>query len=203
MIREHSITLAFAAGVAAIVLYVGCAALAWWVYPGSFTPLQSWLSSLGDPSLNPVGAAYYNVGCILTGAGLLLFVLGLGRWHRGGTRGKALAAAQVVGFASAFFLVMLGLHSQERLREHLYYSNRFFISFPVFIALLSTALFHHPCFKKSVGVFGFGVVLAGLAFHGLLPESRPLEWITEFGFAVYVALVAWNTQNAASARLEI
>jgi uncharacterized protein DUF998 len=195
-IRPAGITLAFASGLAAISVYVVCTAISWWLYPDSFGPLTHWLSYLGDPVRNPRGAAFYNAGCVLTGAALLLFVLGLGTWQREGARSKVLIAAQLVGLASAFFLVMLGFHSQERLQAHMYYSNRFFISFPVFITLLSSALYAHPHFKKGVAAVGFAVVATGLTFHGLFPVNRPMEWITELGFMAYVALVAWTTQKA-------
>ena len=194
--RPAGITLAFASGLAAIVLYVVCTAISWSFYPEAFGPLTHWLSYLGDPVRNPRGAVFYNAGCVLTGAALLLFVIGLGRWQRQGARSKSLIAAQLVGLASAFFLVMLGFHSQERLKEHMYYSNRFFISFPVFITLLSSALYAQPYSKKGLAAVGFAVVAIGLAFHGLFPVNRPMEWITELSFMVYVALVAWTTQKS-------
>jgi hypothetical membrane protein len=191
------INLAFGGGMAAIVLYVVCSMAAWWVYPNRFTPLKNWLSDLGDRSRNPQGAPFYNVGCILTAAALLLFVLGLSRWRSEHRRRNALiVASQLAAFGSIVFLVMLGLYSQERLHEHLIYSNWFFVCFSLFMALLSAALITDPHFKKSVGILGFAVVLVSFAFHSLFPLSRPLEWMTEFGFLVYVALVALSTQRA-------
>jgi hypothetical membrane protein len=195
--REPGISLAFAGGMAAILSYVGCTAAAWWLYPGRFIPLHSWLSALGDRSHNPQGALFYDVGCALTAAALLFFILGLRQWRsRRSGRDALLAAAQVAGIASAFFLLMVGVYSQDRLRLHLLYSNSFFSSFPVFILLLSTVLIGHPRSARSIGIAGFLVVLIGLAFHTLFPRSRPLEWITEFGFLAYVGLVAWGTRVA-------
>jgi hypothetical protein len=137
----------------------------------------------------------------LDGRGSTVFMLGLSRWRSGRPMRKALvAASQLAGFASVVFLVMLGLYSQERLREHLIYSNWFFFCFWVFTALLSTVLFTHSRFKKIVAILGFAVALDSFALHLLFPLSQPLEWITEFGFLVYVALVALNTQRAVSWR---
>lgn len=184
----------------AIVLYVVCSTAAWWVYPSSFTPAKNWLSDLGDRSRNPSGAEFYDIGCILTAAALLLFVLGLSKWGSGRPRRNVLIAAQLAGLTSVFFLVMLGLYSQDRLREHLIYSNWFFFCFSVFTVLLSTALLTQRHFRKSVAILGFAVVLVSLGFHSVFPLSRPLEWITESSFLVYVALVAWNTQLLAISR---
>jgi len=125
---------------AAVVLYLTCSIAAWWFYPGSFTPRHNWLSDLGDPRRNPAGAFFYNAGCGLTALALLVFVVGLSRWRRGRPRGHGwVAAAQVVGTVSAAALLMVGVFSTDRLRQHLMYSNWFFASFPVFIALRISA----------------------------------------------------------------
>jgi hypothetical membrane protein len=198
--RRAGITLAFGGGMGAIVLYVVCSMVAWWVYPHSFSPLRNWLSDLGDRSRNPEGAPFYDVGCIVTAGALLLFMVGLRRWGSGHPRRRALVAAQLAGLASVVFLAMLGVYSQDRLREHMIYSNWFFVCFSIFVTLLSTALFTQLHFKRSVAVLGFAVVLVSLAYHSVFPLSRPLEWITEFGFLLYVALVAFTTQRAVSWR---
>jgi hypothetical membrane protein len=192
--RTSGTTLAFAGGMTAVVLYLICSAVAWWFYPRSFSPFHNWLSDLGDSVRNPRGAVFYNVGCALAAAALFFFVLGLSRWRCGRPTGDGLVtASQIVGVISAFFLGMIGVYSQDLARQHLFYSNSFFSCFPVFILLLSSALTLHPHSSKSVGVLGFLVVLVGFAFHSLFPVSRPLEWVTESGFLLFVGLVAWNT----------
>jgi hypothetical protein len=80
------------------------------------------------------------------------------------------------------------------------YSNWFFVCFSIFMTLLSTALLTQLHFQRRVAVVGFAVVLVSLAYHSVFPLSRPLEWITEFGFLLYVALVAFTTQRAVSWR---
>jgi hypothetical membrane protein len=195
-------TLAFAAGVAAIGLYLACSTAAWWFYPRPFSPLRNWLSDLGNSLRNPRGALFYNVGCALTAAALFLFVLGLSRWRSGRRlRDGLIAAAQVAGIVSAFSLLMVGVYSQDLARQHLFYSNSFFSSFPVFMVLHSTALTGHPRSGRSLGILGFVVVVVGLGFHWLFPVSRPLEWVTEAGFLLFVGLVAWNTQRVVAPKL--
>jgi hypothetical membrane protein len=185
--------LAFTGGISAIVVYLAGAVVSWWFYPGPFTPLRNWLSDLGNHRRNPEGAMFYNIGCVLTALALLAFVLGLSRWRSAGLKGNTLiASSQLTGFASVISLAGLGVYSEDRMHQHMVYSNWFFASFPVFIVLLSSGIISHPL-RKRVGALGFAVVLVGLAFHIGFPRSRPLEWATELGFLVYVGLLAYSS----------
>jgi hypothetical membrane protein len=187
--------LAFAGGIGAIVVYLVGAALSWWLYPDRFTPLRNWLSDLGNYRRNPDGAVFYNIGCVLTAVTLLVFVLGLSSWRSGALRERALiASSQLTGFASVVSLAGLGIYSEDRIHQHMVYSNWFFASFPLFIVLLSSGIIRHPRIQKSVAGLGFAVVLLGLAFHVIFPRSRPLEWVTELGFLFYVGLLAFNSR---------
>jgi hypothetical membrane protein len=187
--------LAFAGGMGAIVVYLVGAGIAWWLYPHRFTPLSNWLSDLGNYRRNPDGAVFYNLGCVLTALALLVFVIGLSSWRAGALRERALiASSQLTGFASVVSLAGLGVYSEDRIHQHMVYSNWFFASFPLFIVLLSRGILRHPRMQKSVAVLGFAVVLLGLVFHVAFPRSRPLEWVTELGFLTYVGLLAFNSR---------
>ena len=189
------IPLAFAGGMGAILAYLICSAMAWSLYPGPFGPLRNWLSDLGNPVRNPAGAAWYNAGCILTALGLLVFVLGLSSWRSGKPTGNALiATSQLTGIASVVSLAMIGVYSENHLRQHMISSNWFFACFPLFIVLFSTGVITHPRSRKDIGMLGLGVVVLGLVFHLIFPKSRPLEWVTELGFLLYVGVVAWSTR---------
>jgi hypothetical membrane protein len=186
--------LALAGGLAAIIAYLVSTTAAWLLYPGSFTPFKNWLSDLGNPVRNPSGAIWYNTGCVLTALGLLLFILGLSRWRSARSTQNALIwTSQVTGLASVVSLALIGVYSENHLRRHMLYSNWFFASFPLFIGLFSTGLINHRNGSKRIGLAGLGVVVVGLWFHLVFPGSRPLEWVTELAFLIYVGMVAWNT----------
>ena len=74
------------AGIAAALCYVSLALLAFSRFPGSYAPLDNWLSDLGSRSLNPQGARFYNLGIIATAVLLGAFFLGLSRWRMEGRR---------------------------------------------------------------------------------------------------------------------
>jgi hypothetical membrane protein len=187
--------LAFAGGMGAIAAYLVGAGVSWWLYPDRFTPLRNWLSDLGNYRRNPDGAVFYNIGCVLTALALLVFVVGLSSWRSGALRERALiVGSQLTGFASVVSLAGIGVYSEDRIHQHMVYSNWFFASFPLFIVLLSSGIIRHPRTHKSVAALGFAVVLLGLAFHMVFPRSRPLEWVTELGFLMYVGLLAANSR---------
>jgi hypothetical membrane protein len=189
------VPLAFAGGVGAISVYVLCTAAAWWLYPRHFAPFSNWLSDLGNSTRNPAGAAWYNAGCMLTALGLLLFILGLSRWRSAGTTSAFLiGTSQLTGVVSVVSLAMIGLYSEDHLRQHMLSSNWFFACFPLFIVLFSTGLIVHPEGQRKIPLLGFGVVLVGLLFHLIYPRSRPLEWATELAFLLYVGVVAWTSR---------
>ena len=56
---------ASSAGIAAVVVYLIFALVAFLKYPGAYGPLTNWLSDLGNPLDNPSGAIFYRLGCVL------------------------------------------------------------------------------------------------------------------------------------------
>jgi hypothetical membrane protein len=42
-------------------------------FPAAYSPLTNWLSDLGNPTQNPSGALYYNIGGALTSITLIAF----------------------------------------------------------------------------------------------------------------------------------
>src|SRR6266446_76372 len=80
---KRHLSLSFATGLFAIVCYLAFALLAFAHSPLPSSPLNNWLSDLGNPKLNPSGALFYNIGIVATASVLPLFFLGLsaGRWR--------------------------------------------------------------------------------------------------------------------------
>jgi hypothetical membrane protein len=92
-------------GLIIIVFFCAMLALSIVNYPPGFTPLENWMSDLGNPELNPAGSPFFNWACGITGLLLVVFYLGL---RRGllpdGRRQKLLAAARAFGVLSGIAL---------------------------------------------------------------------------------------------------
>ena len=96
-------------------------------YPSPFNPVNNWLSDLGNSSYNPNGAFLFNLGCILTGSALFLFYLNMYKFYREEIYHKiAVISIQILGFCSAFALIMLGVYSQEFSGPHMIWAGAFF-----------------------------------------------------------------------------
>jgi len=69
------------AGVVVIIFYCAFTFTSIALFPTAFSPIDNWLSDLGNPSFSPHGAVFYNVGCILTVLALMPFLAGLYKWY--------------------------------------------------------------------------------------------------------------------------
>jgi hypothetical membrane protein len=99
--RSGGLAVASSASIAAIIIYVTLALIAFLKYPLPYSPLTNWLSDLGNPISNPSGAIFYRLGCTLSGLVLALFYLKLGIWNTGSKRTRVfLTVAQFAGVFS-------------------------------------------------------------------------------------------------------
>jgi hypothetical protein len=78
------------AGVLIIVFYCAFTLTSIVLFPRSVSPLNDWLSDLGNSGYNPHGAIFYNVGCVLTRLALFPFFAGLYCWYTDERRRKLL-----------------------------------------------------------------------------------------------------------------
>ena len=51
---------------AGIIIFCTFLALSVARYPGGFSPLDDWISDLGNTNLNPEGAGIFNTGCMIS-----------------------------------------------------------------------------------------------------------------------------------------
>jgi len=184
------------AGVGVIVFYCAFTFTSWALYPTSYSPVDNWLSDLGNSTSNPNGAIVFNVGCALTGIALFPFFMGLYKWHmKEDWRKILLIVTQVVGVLAAFSLIMIGVFSEDFPEAHHMWSSVFFLLNLVVLVLLDITLFTHPEYMKPIAYYGFAVAAINLLFVLLfvLAYSTPiLEWFTVFTALGYVGLLVYN-----------
>ena len=179
-------------GVVLIILYCAFTFSSWALYPASYNPVTNWLSDLGNSARNPKGSILYNVGCVETGIALLPFFTGLNEWYTDEKRRKrAVVAAQVIGCATAFSLIMIGVFSEDYGWLHNLWSEVFFLLNLIVIVVLGVALFTHPRYLKAIAAYGFIVAAINLIFL-FLPNTPLLEWFTVFTALGYVGLISYN-----------
>ncbi len=165
-------------------------------YPGAFSPLDNWLSDLGNPLANPSGAVFYNAGCIITGLELVGFYLGLGQWPAGGKKARVLLSiGQAAGIVSSFCLVLaavfpLGAHTSL----HAFWSKMLSVFMGFFLTFSATALMRHPRFMKWIAYYAYLTALVNFIYGVFLHDVFVAEWIAIGMFIIYVLLVAFNAR---------
>lgn len=181
------------AGIFVILFYCAFTFTSIALFPGPFSPVNNWLSDLGNSSFSPNGAVFFNVGCVLTGLALFPFYGGLYKWYTNERRRKAMiVVTQAFGFISAFALIMIGVFSEDYAAQHGFWSAVFFVFNLVVLVLANISLITHPNFRRPIAYYGLIVALINLLFVGF-SNTPLLEWFTVFTALGYAALLSYNT----------
>ncbi|TFH05818.1 MAG: DUF998 domain-containing protein [Candidatus Thorarchaeota archaeon] len=190
-IRKKPITIL--SGLLVILLYCIFTITSWALYPEPYSPLTHYLSRLGNFDYSPLGAYFYNLGCILTGISLIPFFLSLKIWY---TERKSqvllLLSGQLIGVLSACALVMIGVFSEDQGALHMTASSTFFVLNFIVLIITNLALLWHPQFVKLIALYGIAVCLLSLSFEIAIGGSI-VEWFTVFGSLIFVALISMNS----------
>ena len=165
-------------------------------YPSPFSPVNNWLSELGNSSHNPNGAFLYNLGCVLTGSALFPFYISMYKFYRKEIYHKILVISiQILGFCSAFALIMLGVYSQDFSSSHMIWAGAFFwLNLWVLISA-NFALIFHKHFMKPIAIYGWSAAGINFLFVILtisMVNTPLLEWISVSTALGYVALIIFN-----------
>jgi hypothetical membrane protein len=180
-------------GLLVILLYCIFTITSWVLYPESYGPMTHYLSRLGNFNYNPIGAYFYNLGCIITGIALIPFFLSLRIWFtQRKTQRILLLSGQLFGVLSACALVMIGIFSENQGAPHMTASSTFFVLNFVVLILVNLALLWHPKFIKPIALYGIAICFLSLGFE--ISIGGPIvEWFTVFGSLIFVALISFNS----------
>jgi len=184
-------------GVVVILLYCSFTLISWAFFPEPYGPITHYLSRLGNFDESPIGAYFYNMGCILTGIALIPFFLSLRVWHTGSKPQVILFIfGQFIGVLAAIALIMIGIYSEDQGAPHMTASSTFFVLNFIVLILISLALLWHPTFIKPIALYGFILDAATLGLE-LVMHGPIIEWITVFGSLFFVALISLNSLRLA------
>jgi hypothetical protein len=191
------------AGVVAIVSYVPFLIAARLGYPTPFSPFNNWLSDLGNPKVNPIGAPFYNAGAVVVAVILVFFFLGLYRWQATATARKwriMMRVAQGAGILASVALVMTSVFTIGGSPQvHWFWATICFFSLGSFQLFSAISLVKHPSAIKPIAAFGLAAftieLLWGALYDRLFPQGFFGEWLSMIMFLVYIILVAYNSSR--------
>jgi hypothetical protein len=188
-------TLVMIAGITAACVYLVFTTVAFFIYPAGYSPVTNWLSDLGNPLINPSGAFFYNLGCVLTSLVLMVFYIGMGVWADGSKRLKLLLSiARITGLLSSIFLIVaalfpLGTHTQ--IHEISGKGHVIFLGF--FLTFSATVLLKHPVLRKWPAYFGFLTAAVNFVYGVFLHSVFVAEWVAIGMFIIYILMIAFNS----------
>ncbi len=152
-------------------------------FEGIYNPFINWMSDLGNSSMNPDGAIFFNLGCIIAGILLFPFFLGLYEWYIGSKRNKKLTVAtQIAGFFSAFCLIMIGVFSEDTFILHIIWASTLFSVNNLTLILPAIALYQ---FNFTRNIAKFAIIATIINIFYLVTVWPIIEWATiafSFGF---------------------
>lgn len=174
-------------GIPAIVIFWIFTLISISFFPG-YNPMNNWMSELGSSILNPKGAIFFNIGCVITGIFLFPFYLGLFEFYVGGTKNKRLTVlTQIAGFTAAFTIIMIGLFPLDYypVLHGIWASILFCVTVLVFF-LPSIALYKHD-FTRTLAKYGF--VATGVNILLFVFFFPIFEWLTILFAFGFIALI--------------
>jgi hypothetical membrane protein len=195
MVKEQSKwTLLVLPGIIGAILYCGLTYVSILHYPVFFNPFTDYLSRLGNSSLNPTGAIYYNLAVIQTGVMLLITYLGIFAAYKNTKHHRILFIAIAIGMFNAFTIIMSGVFSEDIYALHFIFSLLIFATWIPVLFLLNYILFKQGGYEKGISYYGFvvGVLNTIFVLFVLLLGTESgaiIEWISIFSFLTWALLV--------------
>jgi hypothetical membrane protein len=191
------------AGIVGSVAFIVGSLVAGLVYSGTageaFSPLSHWFSELGETGVSQL-ASLFNVGLIVSGLCLAIFLAALGRL-RGGKLGWSYAVIGVIaGVGGAF----VGVFPMNIRAPHIVAALTFFVLGWVAVALASWDLWRRPDrrFPRWLPWLGALNVLTFLAFLSQYvpyltytgagsPDRAPFQLVVILEWLVLVGIMLW------------
>ncbi|MFX0079256.1 MAG: DUF998 domain-containing protein [Candidatus Hermodarchaeota archaeon] len=192
--KQSKWTLLVLAGFIGAILYCSLTYVSILHYPGFFNPFTEYLSRLGNSSLNPTGAIYYNLAVIQTGLMLLLTYLGIFSAYKNTEYHRILIIATAIGMFNAFSIIMSGVFSEDIYELHFIFSLLIFATWIPVLFSMNYILSKQGGYEKGISYFGFvvGVINITFVLFVLLfgtDSGAIIEWISVFSFLSWALLV--------------
>jgi hypothetical membrane protein len=205
-IKYHNYSISSILGLTAFIIFTIFILTSVALYPTHYNPLYDWLSNLGNINLNPIGAFFFNWGCIISGIILIPFFVGLYVWKPQKTLNKLfLILGMVIGIFASISLIMVGIYPETQIIHHVQAATAVFSSLFLIIIVINLALFKNPKFIRGVAYFGILAVLVDITFQYVVASNKNilavfnpttpvpgLEWACAFLSMFWVALLALN-----------
>ena len=181
-------------GIIGVILYCTLTYISILHYPGFFDPFLNFLSRLGNSSLNPTGAIYYNLAVISAGSMLFLTYLGVFTANRNSEHHKMLIIATAFGLFNAFTIIMAGVFNEDIYTLHFIFSFLIFATWIPVLISMNYILFNQGGYERGISYYGFVLAALNIVFVTFVlsfgtSSGSIIEWISIFSFQSWVLLL--------------
>ena len=167
------------------------------LYNTKINPLTNWLSDFGNPLLNPSGAFFYNIGCMIVAALLIVFYIGMYQWYKNRKIGMkyiiSYVIAQISGIVASAFLVLASIFPLGTYTDiHSTFSLVNMIGMDFFLSFTAIAFLMNPNIKKWIGITAYLSAVFNIITMNAFESLYIAEWIYFLLFMIYMVIIAFN-----------
>jgi hypothetical membrane protein len=187
-------------GMVVITFYIIFTILAYTHYPLSYSPMYNWLSDLGNPDINQFGAAFYNIGIILTALSLFIFYSTFLRIRiKGKTVQNVMTYLTVtLGWIGSLALIMSAIYPINNPSKHSFFCMVLFFCLGSAFAFAVAALRYHPQTPRWLLGSGIIVVMVNMIVQIFFNDVPISEWINVPFLLVYCVVMGFSAHRALS-----
>jgi hypothetical protein len=187
-------------GLAVVGLYIGFTTIAIIRYPYEVSPLDTYLSMLGNADLSPHGAFFYNLAVILTGVTEIPFFITVYIFHLQYSPKWLLFIGMLAGLCNGLAVFMSGVNPLRltgNINAHVTWSYIIFFSLIPVLLVFGAAFWKVKGFPRFIGLFGFIACAIDIIFlvtllsgHIGVRLGSIMEWFSVFSYLVWITLVS-------------
>jgi hypothetical protein len=190
-------------GFAFLVFYISFTIIAIAQFPRAVSPLDMYLSTLGNADISPDGAIFYNLGVILAGLAEILFFIAIYAHYSQHGRRWILIIGLIAGIINGISVSMSGVYPEHVIEiidittinvdQHETWSFLIFFSFIPVLLAFSLAFRGTSGASRWVTLYGFLVCAIDVIFLATVMSEgwgTIMEWFTVFSYLIWVLLVS-------------
>jgi hypothetical protein len=187
-------------GFAVVEPYLALTTIAIARYPQKVSPLDIYLSMLGNADLSPHGAIFYSQAVILAGLAEVPFFLAIYVFYVQYTPKWLLLVGLLAGLTNGLAVFMTGvnpLHLTGDISAHVTWSYIIFFSLIPVLVVFGLAFWRVRGVSRYIGLYGLAVCAIDILFLATLLSGHIgaglgsiMEWFSVFSYMVWIVLVS-------------
>lgn len=187
-------------GFAVVGLYLALTTIAIARYPQKVSPLDTYLSMLGNADLSPHGAFFYNQAVILAGLAEVPFFLAIYVFYSQYSPKWLLIIGLLAGLTNGLAVCMTGvnpLHLTGDINAHVTWSYVIFVSLIPVLVAFGLALWRVKGVSRYFGLYGFAACTIDIVFLAALLSGHNgaglgsiMEWFSVLSYIVWIAFIS-------------